>query len=214
MSVSIGKNMDTGIVSLRFDSTGRAVELMPEEGINLDNKMRMVRAEGRLIKDHIGKEALVFLQELGKAICDGDPNTIADMWVGNGSKIVEKAIKEGMLYQECIPNPFKLYYLGTQPCSDNYNEKMVQKAIDCTTEIRAILNTLFQRIIHAEDMFTIDKEIEGYGKLICAYKGGGLGVGDTATDEAIQQYLIDKLETIFDEEDVEIIGNCFYDSIH
>jgi hypothetical protein len=91
---------------------------------------------------------------------------------------------------------------------------MVKEAIACTTEIKAILDTLFRKISDAEDTFAIDKEIEGFGKLIVAYEDRGLGVGDTATDEKIWQYLTEKLKTIFDEKDVERIGNHFYDVIH
>jgi hypothetical protein len=214
MSVTIGKDLVTGMTILQFGSTKRQVQLMPEEGTDLNQKLRMVRAEGKLIKEDLGKKALIFLQELGKAICDGDPNTIGEMWVGNGSKLVEKAIEAEMLYQECIPNPFALFYLGDQPCSDSYNEQMVKEAIACTTEIKAILDTLFQKISDAEDTFAIDKEVEGFGKLILAYEDRGLGVGDTQTDEQIWKYLTDKLKTIFDEKDVERIGNCFYDVIH
>jgi len=42
----------------------------------------------------------------------------------------------------------------------------------------------------------------------------GVGIGDTATDEAICYYVELKLAKIFDAEDYKLIGKDFYNMIH
>ena len=214
MSVSVAKDIKTGMITLRFQSTGREVQLMPEESLDYDNKMRMIRAEGSLCKDHIGKQALEFLQEIGRDICEGDPNTIAEKWVGNGSKIVQKGIDAEMIYQETTPNPFALFYLGDSPNSERYDEEKFKLALKVSREIKALLDNLFEKIRDSEDFHEIDGFVTDYGLKIRGYRKDNVGVGDTATDEQIWVYLTDKLKEIFDKEDVDTIGDNFYDVIH
>jgi hypothetical protein len=53
MSVTIGKNLDTGMTTLKFDSTGRTVELMPSESEDFEKKLKLLKIEWKIQKESI-----------------------------------------------------------------------------------------------------------------------------------------------------------------
>ena len=48
MGATIGKNLDNGMTSITFDSTGRTVQFTKEESIDFDERMKIIRMEGKL----------------------------------------------------------------------------------------------------------------------------------------------------------------------
>ena len=56
MSITIGKNIDTGIMTLTFDSSGRKIDLTPEEGKDFAYKVGLFKAEERLRVQHEQQE--------------------------------------------------------------------------------------------------------------------------------------------------------------
>jgi hypothetical protein len=215
MSATIGTDADTGETYITFDSSGRTINLTKGESDDFALRMLIEKAKGSLEKESLCKKAIDCLKELGEAFAEGDPNTITDIWFRDGEKIVIKAKELGILNANADKeNPFQLFYINDNPCLPDFNEEKAKEARLCSMAIKALLDDLFQKISDAEDTFAIDKEVEHYGELIARYGDKGIGVGDTATDEAISEYLEKKLETIFDKKDITRIGYALYDVLH
>jgi len=212
MGATIGKNLDTGMTSITFDSTRRTVQFTPEESDDFDQRMMIVKMEGKCSKESIGSKAVYVLKILGEAIAEGDPETIANIWLGQGKPIVEAGVLNNIIETVKIPNPFELFYINDNPESKDYDENKTQNAIKVSQMIQEILDKMIQDISDLE--VTSEYEMVEYSKSIIKLRGENVGVGDTTTDESIAEYVKNKLKKIFGVDDALEMSNDFYDLIH
>jgi hypothetical protein len=201
MSATIGKDSNTGMTTITFDSTGRMVQFTKGESDDFDLRMLIVKAEGGLAKESIGQKALIALQRLGEAIVKGDPEEIASTWLGDGSKIVSEAIINGMVTICSKPeNPFSLFL----------SSDTLDMVVDITEVVTAIIDELAQNIIDLEMTSEYDNLLPLAADRIKSLYHTGVGLSDTASREAMGEYFKDKFSEVFDvDEHLEMMTNDF-----
>lgn len=59
MTVTIGKNLDNGMIALTFDSTGRIVRLSRDETVDFEQRMQFIKMEGKLVAQSESREVVV-----------------------------------------------------------------------------------------------------------------------------------------------------------
>jgi len=197
MSATIGKDLNTGMSTIKFDSTGRTVQFTPEESRDFTDKLRYIKAEGKIDKQSIGSQALYVLQLLGKAIEKGDPEDIATLWLGQGQKIVDSAVLNNMIEKVETPNPFGLYYISDNSAGD---EERKLKAIKVSATIKNLVDELVRNISELEVESDYPETLSETAVEIKALYKEHVGVGDTVTDECIVSY--------FEKEIRKILGDC------
>jgi hypothetical protein len=110
-------------------------------------------------------------------------------------------------------NPFSLFFIGdTIYTNENYDLKKVEKAVGISNDIMQILNKLAKDIL--EVATSVQHLLVYAAKKIEAFGNEGVGVGDTATDELIAEYLENKLKGKFSKKDRSEIGQDFYYMYH
>lgn len=214
MSATLGKDLDTGMSTIKFDSTGRTVQFTPEESIDFDEKLRLIRAEGKLHHAEAGSKALHSLQLLGAAIENGDPEEISALWLGTGKNIVDSAILNNQLEKEETPNPFGLYYINV----DGEEEEDRLKAIKVSATIKDFVDELVRGIAKLEITGEYGELVSDTAVEIRALYEEHVGVGDTYTDELIVNYfekqLRENLGVVDDESLIAEMANDMYSEIH
>jgi hypothetical protein len=88
----------------------------------------------------------------------------------------------------------------------------VEKAVGISNDIMQILNKLAKDIL--EVATSVQHLLVYAAKKIEAFGNEGVGVGDTATDELIAEYLENKLKGKFSKKDRSEIGQDFYYMYH
>jgi hypothetical protein len=215
MSATIGKDLDTGMTTITFDSTGRMVQFTKGESDDFDLRMLIIKAEGGLAKESIGQKALVALQRLGEAIVKGDPEEIASIWIGDAGKIVSEGIINGMIpIKTEKPNPFHFFHINDDPNLPRYTEALEAAAVHATCVITELLDKMIQDISDAEITSEYTNLMHPVANEINKFDNTGIGCGDTASDEEICRYLEASLSKIFDETDVKAMGGYFWMLIH
>ena len=201
MSATIGKDLNTGMTTITFDSTGRMVQFTKGESDDFDLRMLIVKAEGGLAKESIGQKALIALQRLGEAVVKGDPEEIASTWLGDGSKIVSEAIINGMVTICSKPeNPFRLYL----------SSDTLDMVVAVTETVKIIIDELTQNIIDLEMTSEYDNLLPLAADRIKTLYNKEVGLSDTASREAMGEYFKDKFSDVFDiDEHLEMMTNDF-----
>ena len=223
MSATFGTNADTGMSSLKFNSTGRTVEFTPKESDDFAEFLQGIKMQGKLAKSDIGHQAIDCLVELGAAIEEGDPETIAQCWCGDGQSIVEKAIANNIIIKEARENPFQLFYIGESRRVD-YELENIKKALEASKSIEEIIQQLADTIKPIETVY-LDREagvishevtelIVKAGNEIRGFRDYGVGVGDTATDEAIVDKFKHKAAVSWCMKAAEDLASELYSEIH
>lgn len=217
MSATYGTNSDTCMSSLKFNSTGRTVEFTVEESEDFEKFLLGIKMQGKLAKGEIGVKAADCLAQLGDAIEEGDPQTIADIWVRDGQRVVEAAVLNNIIIKEARHNPFALFYIGDSRRVD-YDFKNVKKALEVTKAIEKILNDLCDEL--AKDTYQksddpkIQEAIHMSGIKIRSFRNKGVGVGDTAADGAIADKFRGKLMSSWCQKSAEDLSSELYSEIH
>jgi hypothetical protein len=213
MSVTIGTNLDTGMTSITFNSTGRTVQFTPEESEDFKEKIQAIKIEGNLHKESIGLKSLHCLQLLGESIEEGDPETISAIWCGTGQKIVENATINGLIQKEEIPNPFALYHINSETFS-LIDEAKTKKAIKISNKIKELLDKMIKDIKKSDGSSDYFDIITPVAEKIISFENEGVGVGDTETDSCICNYVAEKLADILTKKEIESLSDDFYNLIH
>lgn len=214
MSATIGKNADTGMSTIKFDSTGRTVQFTPEESVDFDDKLRLIRAEGKLYHAIAGSEALDTLQLFGIAIEHDDLEGIVALWRETGKHIVNCAILNSQLEKVETPNPFGLYYIN----DDDVKEEDRLKAIKVSAGIKDFLNELTRGIAKLEITGEYSKLLSETAVEIKALYEEHVGVGERYTDERIVNYFEREIKQVLGEMDdkwlIENMVSDLYNEIH
>jgi len=204
MSVTFGKNIDTGMTTLKFDSTDRTVEFTPTESNDFDIFLETIKTQGKVLKQSIGSKAVYALQQLGAAVEEGDPEIIASTWLSN-RKIVDQAVLNNIIEKIEYENPFCLYFIN----DDNADIEKRQKALVISMKIKKILDDLVENMSEMEITSEYEVCFIMASSDIKAFYDDGVGVSDTVLREAIHDYLRDKLAFIFPD-DCEDMSSVFY----
>ena len=191
MSATIGKDVETGMTTITFDSTGRMVRLSKGESDDFELRMLIIKAEGSLAKESIGSKAVYALQQLGEAIVEGDPELIASIWLGTGEKIVAAGLLNNIIETMPLDNPFHLYHINDNKSSgeDVKNARIVSSAVkklldEMTVELLATISSGKYK-----DFGTADKIIAPYIERIKRWYNNKVGLSDTRSREAMLEYM-------------------------
>lgn len=201
MSVTHGKNSDTGMSSLKFDSTGRTVEFTPEESKDFETFLRGIKMQGQMSKESIASRGVYALKDLGDAIANGDLDIINFIWNKTGSPIIREALLNGMVEEVPIDNPFDLFYINDKDASKANKRKAILVSKTVKTILDNMIDALVNAVIYAQfkkDDTCCDGIINPFVQNIKNRYGDKVGLSDTASKEAILEYLKKKLSALGD----------------
>ncbi len=206
MSATIGTNLDTGMTTITFDSTGRMVQFTKPESDDFKLRMLIIKAEGKIAQESIGSKAVYALQQLGEAIEDGELGSILAIWHSIGSGVVKDGVLNNVIEKIDYDNPFSLYHINDNT-ADNID---LRRALVVSNKVKEIIDNLVQAIILLE----ITSE---YGNLlpqaiedIRVYYDQKVGLADTGSREAMADYFEGLLEPIFDAVDYTRMRKDFF----
>jgi len=207
MNATYGTNLDTGMSTITFDSTGRMVQFAPTESVDFDKFLRGIKMQGKICQDSIAHDGLIELQKLGKAIEEGDPNTISELWVFHAKKVLDKAILNGMIIKEETPNPFHLYYIN----DNQVDEEDVKMALKVSKTIEVHLDNLANQIIELDDTAEYGKLLPSIVLEIKRLYHLGVGLSDTASREAMASYIEGRLLNHFEPHNYSQMSQALYE---
>lgn len=193
MSATIGKDLETGMTTITFDSTGRMVQFTKGESDDFDLRMLIVKAESKLSKESIGSKAVYALQQLGEAIEGGDPETIAALWLAN-SKIVDAGVLNNIIEEIQYDNPFSLFYINDKTA----DKEDVQRALVVSTKVKDTIDTLAKAISDLEMTSEYVNLLPFAAQDIRTFYDSYVGLADTVSREKMADYFEGLLEKIFD----------------
>ncbi len=110
-------------------------------------------------------------------------------------------------------NPFSLYYANESGDIDDIDKDTI-KAKEVSDFLITLLNKMVKDLEALEAFTDYDSILIPVADKIKVLEYAGVGVGDTATDELIACYIEEPLREFWDEKDVCLISDNFYNLIH
>jgi hypothetical protein len=202
MSATIGKNSDTGMMTLTFESTGRTSQFTKEETIDLEQRLHMIKMEGRMSKEAIGSKAVYALQQLGEAIEDGDPEVISAIWLGTGQKIVEAGVLNNIIQEVKPDNPFSLWM-----DAPNLTKEDIKRAITVSNKVKEILDRLVEAVDAVKNTDEIPPLLDVASDEMRVFNSQRVGLSDTEARECVANYFKKRLVDIAAAGDAQLISD-------
>lgn len=214
MSATIGTDADTGMTTIKFDSTGRTVQFTKGESDDFRLRMEIIKTQGKLSKESIGSQSIFVLQELGEALEEENMDLVRSIWKQLGEKVVEKGILNNMIEKIEYENPFSLYFINNELASKEY----LREALKVSEKVKEIIDSLAHGLIVLEipanyknKKLVQQEQLVQAADGIKAYYDLKTGLSDTSSREAVIDYLGGLLEPTFDNATTrQLMQDLFY----
>jgi hypothetical protein len=206
MSAIIGTDLETGMTTITFDSTGRMVQFTKGESDDFRLRMLIIKAEGTISKESIGSQAVYALQQLGEAIASGDHELVSTLWTEIGENVVADGVANNIIQKIHYDNPLSLYHIN----DNNSDDIDLRRALVVSKKVKEAIVSLVNAISDLEITGDYNNLLPFTADKIKVYYDQKVGLSDTASREKMAAYFEGLLKDIFDADDCTQMRQDFF----